>query len=237
MSESPSTTEVAGSPSDDSPRRLSLWAAASLPCSLLICPPMCLIGAVLGVVGLIQTRKPAYRGRGLAVAGVSLGLLFTIGWVIFGVWWNTNVRPPLLNGPKAALARGFAGDTTGFQLAFVYEGPVPDEQVAITFINELRQRYGDLRDVRQAAEAPWDDPSPDRGRVRVPYVFDFAREDVVGEAMFVITEPAGGLTLKWRYVAIRDATFGDLVYPPDVVLPSATAGGPDGASGTDDDGQ
>jgi hypothetical protein len=198
---------------------------------------MCLIGPVLGVVGLVQTRKPHYHGRGLAIAGVSLGVLFTVGWLIFGAWWNTNVRQPLLNGPQAALQRGFVGDVDGFQRAFVHDGNVPDDQVAIAFINELRQRYGELRAVRQAAESPWDDAAPDRGRVRVPYVFDFARDDVVGEAMFIISDPAGGLALKWRYVVIRDAARGDLVYPPDAMLPPVSAATPDGASGTNDDEQ
>jgi hypothetical protein len=198
---------------------------------------MCLIGPVLGVVGFVQTRRPDYRGRGLAVAGIVLGLLFTTGWLMFGAWWNANVRRPLIDGPGAALQQGFAGNTAGFRGAFLYDGAPPDEREAIAFINQLRQRYGELREVRQAAEAPWKDDATDRTRLRVAYVFDFTKTDVVGEATFVLSNPAGGLVLKWAYIVVRDAAQGDLVYPPGAKVPPSSTTGSVRESDTDDDGQ
>jgi len=60
------------------PKPMSGWAIASLIGSLaLFCVPVLggLFGIVSGIIGIIQTREGRLGGRGLAVAGLAIGLL------------------------------------------------------------------------------------------------------------------------------------------------------------------
>ncbi len=59
--------------------RLSLTAAASLVCGLLgwlVLPAP--VAIVTGIIGLRLTRKPNTRGRGMAMGGLILGVIFGI---------------------------------------------------------------------------------------------------------------------------------------------------------------
>ena len=64
-------------------RQTSGSAVASLICGILGCVPLItgLLAVILGVMGLRATKNPKYTGRGMAVAGLILGLIsdFTIG--------------------------------------------------------------------------------------------------------------------------------------------------------------
>jgi hypothetical protein len=65
--------------SDLPPPRLSLTAAASMVCGLLgwlVLPAP--VAIVTGIIGLQQTRKPNTRGRGMAMAGLILGVIFGV---------------------------------------------------------------------------------------------------------------------------------------------------------------
>src|SRR5215471_14351758 len=79
----------------DRPQRVSALAVSSLVFGVLCCiPGLGLIAVILGAAGLIQTRDPEKRltGRTLAVVGVILGLLGTVGWVgmLGGVLYQMN---------------------------------------------------------------------------------------------------------------------------------------------------
>jgi len=66
------------------PERTSLAAIFSLVCSLICClPGIPMLGAVLGIFGLIGIGRSNGRvgGRGLAITGIVLGLLFTAGQI------------------------------------------------------------------------------------------------------------------------------------------------------------
>jgi hypothetical protein len=60
-------------------------AIASLISSLIVCGfgVTSLLGMILGFVGLKQTSNPSVRGRGLAMAGLLLGVVGLIGWACF----------------------------------------------------------------------------------------------------------------------------------------------------------
>ena len=62
--------------------RVSALAVSSLVASLLCCPPMGLIGAVLGVAALpgIARSGGQLGGRSLALAGIVAGLITTMLW-------------------------------------------------------------------------------------------------------------------------------------------------------------
>jgi hypothetical protein len=74
-------------------------AVASLVCSLVGLIPcfwlfqiMGLLGAIFGFVGLKQTKNGARPGRGMALAGVIIGILLVIACAIFWIYVATHAN-------------------------------------------------------------------------------------------------------------------------------------------------
>ena len=67
------------------PKKTSGAAIASLICGVLGCIPLItgLLAVILGFVGIRSTRNPNTSGRGMAVAGLILGLVSILGWGFF----------------------------------------------------------------------------------------------------------------------------------------------------------
>lgn len=72
-------------------------AIASLVCSLVGVIPcfwlfqiMGLLGTVFGFVGLKQTKDGARRGRGMALAGLIIGIVLVVGCIGFWIYFTTN---------------------------------------------------------------------------------------------------------------------------------------------------
>ena len=63
-------------------RQTSGAAVASLICGILGCVPLItgLLAVILGIVGLKKTKDPRYSGRGMAIAGLILGLISLVVW-------------------------------------------------------------------------------------------------------------------------------------------------------------
>ena len=63
-------------------RQTSSAAVASLICGILGCVPLItgLLAVILGIVGMRTTKDPRYSGRGMAIAGLILGLLSLVVW-------------------------------------------------------------------------------------------------------------------------------------------------------------
>lgn len=68
------------------PARTSGAAIGSLICGLLGCIPLItsLLAIVLGIVGIKSASRPGVSGKGLAIAGLILGVLGILGWIGFG---------------------------------------------------------------------------------------------------------------------------------------------------------
>jgi hypothetical protein len=70
---------------EERPQRVSALAVSSLVFGILCCiPGLGLIAVILGAAGLIQIRDPEKRlsGKSLAIVGIILGGLGTLGWVV-----------------------------------------------------------------------------------------------------------------------------------------------------------
>lgn len=77
------------------PERTSVAAVFGLICSLVCCiPGVSLLGAVLGVVALLGIGRSRGRvgGRGLAIAAIVLGLLFSMLWVGIAIGTNQGLK-------------------------------------------------------------------------------------------------------------------------------------------------
>lgn len=76
-------------------RKTSGAAITSLVCGLLFCIPGItgLVAIITGVIGIKSTSKPNVGGRGMAIAGMILGVLSIIGWIVIGgtMWWGLNM--------------------------------------------------------------------------------------------------------------------------------------------------
>jgi hypothetical protein len=68
------------------PQRTSAAAVTSLVLGILGCVPLLtgLLAVAFGLAGIRTTRDPRIRGRGLAIAGLVLGLVSLAGWSLFG---------------------------------------------------------------------------------------------------------------------------------------------------------
>ncbi len=117
------------------PQTTSGAAIASLVLGFVgFCVPVIggLIAIVLGIVGIGSTGKPNVKGRGLAIAGLVLGVLTLLGWSGAGLAGFGFYRA---TAPDRATARSFlthvgAGDTAAAATDCV-PGTAPEEIQAL----------------------------------------------------------------------------------------------------------
>ena len=145
--------EIPGAPSvpSDEPAfesgRTSRLAISSLICSIICCLPFTTIpGILLGAGALLSIGKnPALRGRGLAITGIVLGVIFTIGQVLIypAIWGVFKDSMEVVEaGPRDALTAGFADDPAAFKAEFHGTGANATDAEVQAFVDELRDRYG-----------------------------------------------------------------------------------------------
>ncbi len=193
------------------------WALAAALCSsVFFCPLLTLIGPILGVRALFHINAlPGRRGRGLALAGIIVGSLASLWWLVVALWWNANARRPMIEGPRVAMQAGQAGDLPAFKSAFTGAGASASDEEARAFLDELTRRYGPLRLSIQGSAEDRQGPAMTDGRVSIPYELIFSGGSTVqARAEFIVTEP-GSLrpTLKFGSIHVIDPQEGDLAYP------------------------
>lgn len=192
---------------------VSIWAMLSLLCSLVVfCPVLTLLGPLLGVKALMDIRsRPWLRGRGIALAGIIIGLIATAMSGGAGYWWHVNVRTPILHGPAEELRAGYAGDYDRFRAGFIGAGAEASDDAVEAFFRELDRRYGRLISITQDRTVE-DEDDAEGLNPYVPYVFHFEREIASAEAELVLF--AEGLSPRWKSIMISDPAWGELIYPP-----------------------
>jgi hypothetical protein len=121
------------------PERTSGAAIASLVLGFVgFCIPLIggLVAVILGLVGIASTGKPNVKGRGLAIAGLILGLLTLLGWGVFGGIMGVMMAKA---GPDRAAARTFlthiaAGDAVAAHADCATFGTTVRQGVAVTLV-------------------------------------------------------------------------------------------------------
>lgn len=95
-------------------RTTSGAAITSLVCGLLFCIPGVtgLVAVITGIVGIKSTSKPNVGGRGMAIAGLLLGLLSIAGWIGVGgvMWYGWSVVKEQMKSAEYFTAAVTAGD-------------------------------------------------------------------------------------------------------------------------------
>jgi hypothetical protein len=106
MSQLPPDPRYGQEPPDDPyyaiPQRqqTNVYSVISLICGLAMCIPIAtgLAAIILGIMGIRRSRDPRFGGRSMAVAGLILGILSVLGWIIISAIAYTGyqrVRPGL----------------------------------------------------------------------------------------------------------------------------------------------
>ena len=121
-------------------------AVASLVCSLILCIPLLgLVGAILGIASLGATKRPGVRGRGLAVAGILVGLLATVVWVA-GFFLASFGFKQLLGAADPPVS-AFIADYNAANDRAIYDAASADFRTSVT--------YDKLKEILEAARTHW----------------------------------------------------------------------------------
>jgi hypothetical protein len=199
-------------------QKTSGLAIGSLVCSLICCVPVTTIpGILLGIAAMVSIgNNPARKGKGIAVAGILLGVIFTAG--------QAYVYPKLIEfvgesmklvmgGPADALTAGFANDPVAFKTHFYGTGAQATDAEAQAFIDMLRSRYGEFQGCRFNDQIQ---TSPAFGQPSTvfPYIMTFDNATVDGEAQIIwVDERTGDMVYKFGWVIVTDPDLGDLRFP------------------------
>ncbi len=91
------------------PQKSNGVAIGSLICGILGCVPFItsIAAVILGVVGIKKTKDPQVGGKGLAIAGLVLGIVGLAGWGLFGGFLYVAYAKSV---PARAIATQFATD-------------------------------------------------------------------------------------------------------------------------------
>jgi len=213
---------------DPSEQTTSRLAIGSLVCSLICCVPVTTIpGILLGIVAMISIgNNPARKGKGLAVAGILLGVIFTAGQAYVYpkiIEFAGETFELVMNGPNDALVSGFAGDPVAFKSNFYGRGAQATDAEAQAFIDTLRSRYGEFQGC-QFDEQAGTQPAFGRPDTAFPYIltFDNATLDATAQIIW-FDERTDQMIYKFGWVTVKDADLGDLRYPAKKRRPDADA--------------
>jgi len=93
------------------PRRTNGAAVASLVLGIVGCVPLLtgLLAILFGFIGIRKSRDPYLGGKGLAVAGLILGIVSVLGWSVFGLVLGYGYTE---SKPAGIVARQFLQDVT-----------------------------------------------------------------------------------------------------------------------------
>lgn len=199
-------------------RKTSGLAIGSLVCSLICCVPVTTIpGILLGIGAMVSIgNNPAKKGKGLAIAGILLGVIFTGGQAYVYPKAIDFVRKSyemVITEVNDTLADGFTGDSVAFKSHFYGTGAQATDAEAQAFIDMLRSRYGEFQGcaLNEQVQAS---PSFGQPSSVFPYVLTFDDATVDAEAQIIwADERTGEIVFKLGWVTVTDPDLGNLRYP------------------------
>jgi hypothetical protein len=215
------------------PPRTSGIAVASLVSSLIFCCPITtILGVLLGLVALVSIGgNPARKGKGLAIAGIVLGIIFTAGQAYFAntAWKAYGI---FRDAPGEALRPGFAGDYAAMRRNFGPAGEQATDAEAQAFVEELRARYGSV----QRSELDFQayrgmQPQPGQTVVELPWALVFDQERVMANLTMDQSQQSGDDRIIFSRIEVIDPDRGNLVFPPAAAPPAEDVDDADTAPG------
>ena len=195
---------------------LAVW---SLICSIVLCCPVTtVLGVLLGLAAMFTiSGNPAKKGKGLAIAGILLGVIFTAAWGVGGVWvggFISETSDLMLRKAPEAVVFGVNEDYAGFKAAMYGDAAAASNDEIKAFFEEIESRYGELQACSFDDTTPAPPPQPGSPIISFPYRFDCANETVSGELEFVLVEPGTyNRVMAVSRITVFDSQRGDLVFP------------------------
>ena len=203
MDEYVSTTEFNNAPATQ--KGTSGLAIASLVCSLVVCCPgvTSLVAIVLGIAAFFTTGAGRKGGRGLAIAGMSLGLIGLIAWGMFASFAGSMVVQ-IMESPNTVMREAYAGNDTAVAAEFA-SGKAPTPAEIQAFVAEAKARYGEFEEM-----IPGEQNQNSQGQlVEFPYTMKFENDTVEGLVDFQFLSLSDGFQLI--SITIQDSKQGDIV--------------------------
>jgi hypothetical protein len=152
--------------------RWSPLAVASLVLSVL--PVGSAVAPILGAGALFQMRRRTdLRGRGLAWAGIVVGLVAT-GLMFAAAWGVWRATQELAMRPEVALRAAWAGDAELFRKQMTEPGSLATSAQLEAWVAPARERLGALRAVRMADRPPATEGPVLERELPAAYEADFA---------------------------------------------------------------
>lgn len=136
-------------------RSWSSLALASLVLSVL--PVGSIVAPILGALALVRLRRhPELRGAPLAWAGIAVGTVASI-LMVGGAYAMYRAFDELAHRPERALAAAWRGDAAAFRQEMTRPGSEATSAQLASWVRPLRERLGELVEVRLADAPP---PAP-----------------------------------------------------------------------------
>ena len=220
-------TEVPPGPAQRwSPLALVSLVLSVLPLGSVLAPP-------IGVAALLQLRgRPDLRGRGLAWAGIAVGVVAS-SLMVGGAWMTWKEFERLTGRPGAALAAAWAGDAPTFRAQMSAPGNEATTEALRGWTAPLLERLGEFRGCRMSSTPPAAPTTPlPETEIRAAFECDFSA--VAGAVPVTVTfdRPSAGAGIDSGRVRRFEFLLPDgtrIVFPPDDEQPAANAPAPEPA--------
>lgn len=141
------TQEVA----QPAPKQSNTPALISLICGVIGCIPLAQIVAIIcGIIGL-RRAKVAQTGRGMALTGLILGIIFLIAYAGFGVaayatYRGVSAAIAQFSAPTKAMTSGFLRDLSQGDISSAVESTNLSQQ-DVKKLSEQAKAWGQFQDV------------------------------------------------------------------------------------------
>ena len=230
----PPTKPAQEHPPSWTPSRVSSLAVVAMVLACLPCPPVSLLGAVLGLMALsrIKQSKGAMTGIRLARISIVVGVVLSIASVVLLSMFQSYVE----RGQEEAISDAVhtfvvqsMNDNAAAALAqWDLQGhPITVEQVG-AFGHDVEERFGSFKSLRVGKVNPAADMSLLKAGLDAWLIFDFESGTRNGSGRFLLVPRVGTFSLGIRVQSLRiEDPEGILSIPP--VKPSNANGTSDGA--------
>ncbi|GEM_PF-2006603 len=221
-------------PSSREPSRISSLAVVAMVLACLPCPPVSLLGAVLGLMALsrIKQSKGAMTGIRLArlsiVVGVAVSLVSVILLSMFQSYVERGQEEGISEAVHTFVVESINDNASGALAQWDLQGhPISVEQVEV-FGSDVEERFGSFKSLRVGKVSPAADMSLLKAGLDAWLIFEFESGTRNGSGRFLLVPRVGTFSLGIRMQSLRiEDTDGMLSIPP--VKPSNANGTTDGA--------
>ncbi|MBG85011.1 MAG: hypothetical protein CMJ40_10775 [Phycisphaerae bacterium] len=231
----PQSERSQGGPANWSPSRLSSLAVVAMVLACLPCPPVSLLGAVLGLMALSRIKQSNGSMTGVRLARISIvvGVAMSLISVILLSLFQSHVERGQEEGISKAVhtfvVQSMNNNAAGALAYWDLQGhPITVEQVE-DFGQDVAKRFGSFKSLRVGKINPAADMSLLKAGLDAWLIFEFDSGTRNGSGSFLLVPKMGTFTLGVRIRGLNiDDPEGAVSIPPkpEPVNTNATASEP-----------